>query len=59
VLNSVIIKSCDEHELVVADVWVQSWVKVDYFLSRSKVYIRHRNLVSVDNLEDLVALRAA
>lgn len=44
---------------MVTDVWVQSWVKVDYFLSRSKVYIRHRDLVSVDNLEDLVALRAA
>jgi hypothetical protein len=59
VLDSVIVESGDEHELVVTDVRVQSWVEVYFLLAWSEVDVRRSDVVSVDNFEDLVALRAA
>jgi hypothetical protein len=59
VLDSVVVESGDEHELVVTDVGVQSWVEVYFLLAWSEVDVRCRDVVSVDNFEDLVALRAA
>jgi hypothetical protein len=59
VLDSVVVESGDEHELVVTDVRVQSWVEVYFLLAWSEVDVRRSDVVSVDNFEDLVALRAA
>ena len=58
-LDSVVIECGDEHELVVTDFRVQSWLEVDFILAWSEVDVRHRDVVAVDDLEDLVALRAA
>lgn len=58
-LDSVVVESGDEHELVVTDVGVQSWVEVYFLLAWSEVDVRRSDVVSVDNFEDLVALRAA
>ena len=58
-LDYVVVESGDEHELVVTDVGVQSWVEVYFLLAWSEVDVRRRDVVSVDNFEDLVALRAA
>ena len=58
-LDSVVIERGHEHELVVTYVRVKSWVEVDFLLAWSQVDVRHRNVVAVDDFEDLVALRAA
>ncbi len=58
-LDSVVVESGDEHELVVTDVRVQSWVEVYFLRAWSEVDVRRSDVVSVDDFEDLVALRAA